>query len=51
LWSAYLPVNSRWTDLTVLAAGLALWIVLARWTLEKAGSALPRVMMKRLGLS
>jgi len=27
-----------------------LWIVVAKWTLEKTGSALPKVAMKRLGL-
>jgi len=37
------------TDLTVLLAGTALWVVVVKWVLEKSGSALPRVTMKRLG--
>jgi putative peptidoglycan lipid II flippase len=37
-------------DLVILFAGCALWLALAQWTLEKTGSALPRVAMKRLGL-
>jgi putative peptidoglycan lipid II flippase len=40
----------RWTDLGVLVAGSAIWVVIATWVLEKTGSALPRVAMKRLGL-
>jgi hypothetical protein len=40
----------RWIDLgTVLGGGL-IWIVVAGWVLAKAGSALPKVAMKRLGL-
>jgi len=50
LWGSHLPAQSRWTDLIVLLAGTVLWGVLAKWALEKAGSALPRVAMKRLGL-
>jgi len=34
----------------VLLAGTALWVVVARWMLEKTGSALPRVAMQRLGM-
>jgi hypothetical protein len=37
-------------DLAMLLVGTALWAVIARWVLEKTGSALPRVAMKRLGL-
>jgi putative peptidoglycan lipid II flippase len=44
------PASSRWIDLAVLVGGSLLWLVLAKWILERAGSALPRVMMKRLGL-
>ena len=40
----------RWTDLIVLLAGTLVWLIIAKWVLEKTGSALPRVMMKRLGL-
>jgi len=45
-----LPASSRWMDLAVLVAGSALWLLIASCVLEKAGSALPRVMRKRLGL-
>jgi putative peptidoglycan lipid II flippase len=38
------------TDITVLLAGTILWIAVTKWVLEKSGSALPRVAMKRLGL-
>ncbi len=41
----------RAVDLGLLAIGTALWLAVARWVLEKTGSALPRVTMKRLGLS
>ncbi len=40
----------RWIDLAELVAGSALWLVVVRWVLEKSGSALPRAMMKRLGM-
>jgi len=40
----------RWADIGVLIAGAALWLVVAKWVLEKSGSALPRVAMKRLGI-
>jgi putative peptidoglycan lipid II flippase len=49
-WGSHLPVQSRWTDLLVLVAGTVLWGVMVKWALEKAGSALPEVAMKRLGL-
>jgi putative peptidoglycan lipid II flippase len=38
----------RWIDLGALAAGGAVWVMIAKWTLERAGSALPREAMKRL---
>jgi putative peptidoglycan lipid II flippase len=50
LLHGHLPAETRWTDLAVLAAGTALWTLAAKWVLEKTGSALPRVAMKRLGL-
>jgi len=40
----------RWTDLGVLVVGSAVWIVIAKWVLERTGSALPSVAMKRLGM-
>jgi putative peptidoglycan lipid II flippase len=46
-----LPGQVRWIDLAVLVAGSALWVLMTKWVLEKTGSALPRVAMKRLGLS
>jgi putative peptidoglycan lipid II flippase len=39
-----------WTDAIILVAGVAVWALIARWTLEKSGSALPRVAARRLGL-
>jgi hypothetical protein len=46
-----LPSQIRWIDLAVLVAGSALWLLITKWVLEKTGSALPRVAMKRLGMS
>jgi putative peptidoglycan lipid II flippase len=40
----------RWNDLGFLMVGCAVWLVVAKWVLEKTGSALPRVTMKRLGM-
>jgi hypothetical protein len=45
-----MPGRVRWIDLAVLVAGSALWLLITRWVLEKSGSALPRVAMKRLGM-
>jgi putative peptidoglycan lipid II flippase len=47
----YLPGRTRWTDLALLLAGSAIWFVITGWILEKTGSALPRVMKKRLGMA
>jgi putative peptidoglycan lipid II flippase len=41
---------ARAIDLAMLVAGTALWAVIVKWVLEKAGSVLPRVAMKRLGM-
>jgi putative peptidoglycan lipid II flippase len=46
----HVPAQIRWTDLALLAAGSLIWVVAAKWILERTGSALPRVAMKRLGL-
>ena len=51
LLGAHLSLRIQWTDLALLVAGSALWVTIATWVLEKSGSALPRVMMKRLGLA
>ena len=40
----------RLTDLGILVTGSALWLLVAKWLLEKTGSALPRVVMRRLAL-
>ncbi len=45
-----LAASSRWVDLAILVLGAGLWLGIAKWTLEKAGSMLPRVAMKRLRL-
>lgn len=46
----YLRIDIRWTDLAVLIVGSLVWLVITKWVLERVGSALPRVMMKRLKL-
>jgi putative peptidoglycan lipid II flippase len=43
--------TSRLGDLMVLVAGSALWVAVAWLVLERMGSALPRVVWKRLGLA
>jgi putative peptidoglycan lipid II flippase len=43
--------TSRVGDLLVLIAGSALWAAVAWLVLERTGSALPRVVWKRLGLA
>ena len=50
LGQSQLPAQIRWTDLGELLAGTLVWVMVAKWVLEKTGSALPRVTMKRLGL-
>ena len=47
----YAHSHARLADLVILLAGTTLWAVLLKWALEKTGSALPRVAMKRLGLA
>jgi putative peptidoglycan lipid II flippase len=44
----HISARNRWVDLAVLLAGTAVWTLIAKWVLERSGSALPRVMMKRL---
>ncbi len=39
-----------YTDAAVLLAGIIVWTVIAKWVLEKAGSALPGAAMRRLGM-
>jgi putative peptidoglycan lipid II flippase len=50
LLGMHVPAQSRWFDLAVLVAGSAVWVVIAKWVLERTGSALPEVAMKQLGL-
>jgi putative peptidoglycan lipid II flippase len=45
-----MPGHVYWIDLVVLLAGMAFWMVVAKWVLEMTGSELPRVAMKRLGM-
>jgi putative peptidoglycan lipid II flippase len=49
LLGAHRPTQIR--DLIVLLIGTALWLLVAKWVLEKTGSALPRVAMKHLKLA
>ena len=45
-----MPGQIFWVNLAVIVAGTGLWVLIAQWVLEQSGSALPRVMRKRLGL-
>ncbi len=45
-----IPGQARWIDLAVLVAGSVIWVAVVKWVLEKSGSALPKVTMKRLGM-
>jgi putative peptidoglycan lipid II flippase len=47
---ALLIRHARTVDLVVLFVGVAAWLAIAREVLERSGSALPRVAMKRLKL-
>ena len=46
----HLAAQLRWIDLALLVVGSALWLLLTNLVLEKTGSALPRVMRRRLRL-
>jgi len=46
-----IAMHFRWLDLAELVLGLLLWGTVAIWILQKTGSALPRIMMKRLRLA
>jgi len=43
--------HTRWNDSAILVAGILVWVAIAKVTLEKAGSALPRVAMEKLRLA
>jgi putative peptidoglycan lipid II flippase len=45
-----MPGQVYWIDLAVLVAGAVLWCAVTKLVLEKTGSALPKVAMRRLGL-
>jgi putative peptidoglycan lipid II flippase len=47
---APLAHHARLADAAILIAGCAIWILIAKLVLEKSGSALPRVTMRRLGI-
>jgi putative peptidoglycan lipid II flippase len=47
----HLAAHSRLNDLVALAAGGLLWGAISLWVLGRTGSALPKVMMKRLRLA
>jgi putative peptidoglycan lipid II flippase len=40
-----------WLDTAILLASLAVWTLIAKGILQRSGSDLPRVAMKRLGLA
>ncbi len=42
--------HARFADAVILISGIAVWTLITKWILERAGSALPRVTMRRLGL-
>jgi putative peptidoglycan lipid II flippase len=48
--SAHVRLEPRAYDVAELVVGSALWMLVAVFVLEKTGSALPRVAMKRFGL-
>jgi putative peptidoglycan lipid II flippase len=43
--------HARWNDAATLILGVAIWAVIAKWVLDKAGSALPGAAMKKLRLA
>ena len=45
-----MAATSRWVDLAIIVLGTGLWLGIAKWVLDKSGSMLPRVAMKRLRL-
>ena len=50
LFHPHASANIRWLDLALLLIGTAVWGAVAKWVLERTGSALPRVAMNRLRL-
>jgi hypothetical protein len=50
VWGAHLPAQSRKTDLALLLVESALWLLIATRVLVSTGSALPKVIKRRLGI-
>lgn len=48
LWVQAHATQIRLIDLAMLLAGTAIWVLMTMWILEITGSALPRVILKRL---
>lgn len=46
----HLAAASRARDIVILLLGSVLWLLIVRWALERSGSALPRVALRRLRL-
>jgi putative peptidoglycan lipid II flippase len=42
--------RARVADAAILTLGIVVWTFITKWILERTGSALPRVTMRRLGL-
>jgi putative peptidoglycan lipid II flippase len=52
-FSRHLPAlatRHHWTDAIILLAGVTAWTLIAKWTLEKSGSALPPVVLRRISV-
>jgi putative peptidoglycan lipid II flippase len=43
--------HTRWNDFAILIAGSLVWCAIAKMILERSGSALPRIAMKKLRLA
>ncbi|HUB31278.1 MAG TPA: murein biosynthesis integral membrane protein MurJ [Terracidiphilus sp.] len=50
-WTGHSSSRRHLADLLFLLAGTVLWLLVANWILSRTGSALPRVVRKRLGLA
>jgi hypothetical protein len=47
----HMPTHSRWYQLMMLTVGGLVWGGISLWVLRWTGSALPRVLMKRMRLA
>ena len=50
LLARYIHTSSRWIDLGQILIGALIWLALAALILERTGSALPKVTLRRLGV-